>query len=495
MKHGILLIAYHNAGHIVRFVNKLDDDFRVFIHWDKRSPLPADDRDLLLRSGKVSYIGQVHQVNWASFGIVRATLTLCKEALKDEDIDYMHLVSDADYLATDISTIKSYFEAHKGVNLLDYEKFPVKAWNEGGYDRVKFYHRLERYNIRVDADDEKRYMGEIAAQRKEAQFRPLPPFELYGGSAWWSLTTDCVRYLVVHEKEITEYFVDTMFPDEAFAQTMIMNSPLADTVVNDNKRYIYWPKKHGSSPAILDMEDLVPIIRGNDFFVRKVDPAMSERLLGALDGAVVDCGDCLRNAMAMPLGELIGKVTALAGNKTEGGLWMGSAGGLVFLGEAFRLGLVHEDAVSSVLASVLEEFDGIDYDSYECGRLGIVVGLEHSFETLSGIYAQELVEDLDKINLIIVNSVLNYAGESVPAYMCKLCKIYFMARKHGGRLSRIDTSALYVLERLEVATQGNVNDAMRRTNNCGLMGWAGIGLEALGATYSQDKIEWTYLIS
>lgn len=107
MKHGILLIAYHNIEHVVRFINKFDDDFRVFIHWDKRSPLSADERNLLMRSGKVAYIGQEHQVNWASFGIVRATLTLCKEALKYEDIDYMHLVSDADYLATDVSTIKT----------------------------------------------------------------------------------------------------------------------------------------------------------------------------------------------------------------------------------------------------------------------------------------------------------------------------------------------------------------------------------------------------
>lgn len=384
MRHGILLIAYHNVGHIVRFVNKFDDDFLIFIHWDKRAPLSEADRSLLMRSGKIAYIGQAHQVNWASFGIVRATLTLCKEALKHSDLDYMHLVSDADYLATDIRTFKEFFETHSGQNLLDCEKFPVKGWNEGGYDRVRHYHRLEKYNIRVDAADEKKYSEELAEQRRTSQFKPLPPFDLYGGSAWWSLTADCVKYLVGHEREITEHFVDTMFPDESFAQTIIMNSPFADTVVKDNRRYIYWPRKHGSSPAILDMEDLVPIIKGNDFFIRKVDPIISGKLLDALDGMVVDCGDGVQNERTMPLGKLIGKVTALADRKREGGLFMGSAGALVFLGEAFRLGLVHEDVVSSVL---------------------------------------------------------------------------------------------------------------RKTNNCGLMGWAGIGLEALSDTYRQDEIEWTYLIS
>ena len=494
MKHGILLIAYHNIEHVVRFINKFDDDFRVFIHWDKRSPLSADERNLLMRSGKVAYIGQEHQVNWASFGIVRATLTLCKEALKYENIDYMHLVSDADYLATDVSTIKSFFETHNGINLLDYEKFPVKAWNEGGYDRVKFYHRLEKYNIRVDVNDENKYLGEIAEQREKTQFKPLPPYDLYGGSAWWSLTSDCVKYLVGHEKEITEYFVDTMFPDESFAQTIIMNSLFAATVVNENKRYIYWSKKHGSTPAILDMEDLVPIIKANDFFIRKVDPVISGKLLDALDEAVVDYGDCIQNTWTMAIGELVDKVTALVDSKHEGGLLMGNAGALVFMGEAFRLGIVSQDAVTLVLESVLKEFDSIDYDSYECGRLGIVVGLEHSFKSLTGIYAQNIVDDLDKINLVIVNSVLNYVGEGISAYMYKLCKIYFMARKHGGRLSKIDSSALDVLDKMEVNTPNGTDKVVKNTNNCGLLGWAGIGLEVLSKTYNQENIEWMYLI-
>ena len=300
--------------------------------------------------------------------------------------------------------------------------------------------------------------------------------------------------MVGHEKEITEYFVDTMFPDESFAQTIIMNSPFAATVVNENKRYIYWPKKHGSTPAILDMEDLVPIIKANVFFIRKVDPVISGKLLDALDEAVVDYGDCIQNTKTMSIGELVDKVTALVDSKHEGGLLMGNAGALVFMGEAFRLGIVSQDAVTLVLESVLKEFDSIDYDSYECGRLGIVVGLEHSFKSLTGIYAQNIVDDLDKINLVIVNSVLNYVGEGISAYMYKLCKIYFMARKHGGRLSKIDSSALDVLDKMEVNTPNGTDKVVKNTNNCGLLGWAGIGLEVLSKTYNQENIEWMYLI-
>lgn len=494
MKHGILLIAYHNVEHIVRFISKFDGDFRVFIHWDRRNPLSEEDRSLLMRSGNVAYVGQAHRVNWASFGIVRATLTLCKEALRYPDIGYMHLVSDADYLATDISTFKEFFAAHDGTNLLDYEKFPVKAWNEGGYDRVRYCHRLEKYNIRVSAADERAYSEELVEQRRTARLKPLPPFDLYGGSAWWSLTAECVRFLVGREREIADYFTDTMFPDEAFAQTVIMNSPFAGTVDKDNKRYIYWPRKHGSSSAILDMEDLVPIIESSAFFIRKVDPVISGGLLTALDGAVVDHADCRQDDGAVSLGDLVGKVTALADSGREGGLLMGSAGGLVFLGELFRLGLVSKDTVSPVLESVLMEFDGMGNDSYECGRLGIVVGLEHSFGALAELYGQDLVDGLDKVNLAIANGVLNYVGEDISAYMYKVCKTYFMARKHGGRFSKIDRAALGALEKMEAAPQERARGMAKRPRSCGLLGWAGVGLKVLSETYNQANVEWTYLL-
>ena len=122
------------------------------------------------------------------------------------------------------------------------------------------------------------------------------------------------------------------------------------------------------------------------------------------------------------------------------------------------------------------------------------MGLEHSFKSLTGIYAQNIVDALDKINLVIVNSVLNYVGEGISAYMYKLCKIYFMARKHGGRLSKIDSSALDVLDKMEVNTPNGTDKVVKNTNNCGLLVWAGIGLEVLSKTYNQENIEWMYLI-
>ena len=493
MKHGILLIAYHNLNHIIRFVNKLDNDFRVFIHWDKRNLLTENERNLLMQSGIVVYIGQEYVVNWASFGIVRATLKLCKEATKYRDLDYLHLISDADYLSTDLQTMKRFFIEHQGKNYMEYEAFPVKNWYGGGYDRIRYFHRLEELNIRVNSKDNKIYFKEIEEQKSLGTVRSLPALKLYGGSAWWSLTTECVQYLISQEPIIEQYFIDTMFPDEAFAQTIIMNNDIfGKTVVNDNKRYIYWPAKHGSSPAILDEDDFVNIITSNSIFARKVDPIISEKLIVAIDSTIIKKGCYVK---CDNLNVAIKNVKTLLNINSQGGLFVGKAGALIFLNELLKLGLIGKDIIISTLQQVLGEFDQIEDDSYESGRLGIVVCLEHIFETFSSIYTQEAIKDLNKINSIIINGILNFTGNSISAYTHKIYRIYFTARKLSYRITNADLTAIKQLENFVIEPYNKEIYTSFRFHTCGLLGYAGIGLELLKKEYLQEITEWNYLIS
>lgn len=84
MKHAILIIAYHHIEYVKRLAASFDDDFRIFIHWDKKSVLTAEERISLENLPNVNYVGQVYPVNWASYGIVRATLLLCDSRIRAE---------------------------------------------------------------------------------------------------------------------------------------------------------------------------------------------------------------------------------------------------------------------------------------------------------------------------------------------------------------------------------------------------------------------------
>ena len=47
MKHAILIIAYHNYNYVIEQIKKYDEDFSIFIHWDKRNPLLPQQREEL----------------------------------------------------------------------------------------------------------------------------------------------------------------------------------------------------------------------------------------------------------------------------------------------------------------------------------------------------------------------------------------------------------------------------------------------------------------
>lgn len=215
MKHAILIIAYHNIDYIKSVVKKFDSDFLIFIHWDQRKEISIQDKSELEANNNVVLFSQEFSVNWASFGIVRATLFLCKNAVKYQNVEYIHLISDSDLLVCDIMYLKSFFKENKGKNYIEYTKYPVANWN-GGYDRVLYYHRLEKYNIRENKYDKKKYEKELSEQKKMSLKREYHELSFFGGSAWWSLTKDCVEYLVANEYLIEKIFIDTLFPDESF---------------------------------------------------------------------------------------------------------------------------------------------------------------------------------------------------------------------------------------------------------------------------------------
>ena len=105
--------------------------------------------------------------------------------------------------------------------------------------------------------------------------------QLYGGSTWWSLTRECVQYVVrVAEtnQELFNRFRHCFCAEEMFFHTVIMNSEFRFQVMNNCQRYIDWRYQHGSCPAILDSKDYQALTRSDKLFARKFDSAWSDTL-------------------------------------------------------------------------------------------------------------------------------------------------------------------------------------------------------------------------
>lgn len=290
MKQAILITAYKDAGRLRELVDVFGDgDFEFYIHVDKKGDISERECAALAAHPHVAYVSRKYKVNWGGMNHLKCVLLLARQALKNKSIGYMHTISGSDYPVKNLS----YFKEFAAENRKEYlENFPVPAshWYKGGMDRIEFYHPMDWVNMR-DFGQLKYYYWALKVQEKlgmkRSYSRKLPA--LHGGSIWWSLTYDCVKYVVdytsVHPR-LLRRLKYAFIPEEFYFQTVIMNSLFAKNVVNDNLRYIDWSDRNGNCPAILDMTDAGAIRDSAALFARKIESPVSDELLNHLRGSL-----------------------------------------------------------------------------------------------------------------------------------------------------------------------------------------------------------------
>lgn len=286
MKQAILITAYRDAARLRELVDIFGDgDFEFYIHVDRKGHISDAECAALADHPHVAYISRKYKVNWGGMNHLKCILLLAREALKNKDIGYIHSISGSDY---PVKT-PDYFKKFATGGSKEYlENFPVPAsrWYKGGMDRVEYYHPMDLINIR-DFGQLKYYYRFLGIQEKlgmkRSYSRKLPP--LHGGSIWWSLTYDCVKYVVDYTSahpRLLRRLKYAFIPEEFYFQTVIMSSPFAENVVDDNLRYIDWNERNGNCPAVLDMTDAGAIRESPALFARKVESPVSDELLNHL---------------------------------------------------------------------------------------------------------------------------------------------------------------------------------------------------------------------
>lgn len=285
MRHAILIAAYRDFDNLLRLVHGFDSRFDIYIHIDKHTLMDDAHRQMLQSVSNVRCVGQAVAVNWAARSHVDAILWLCRQAVQGSpEAECFHLVSGADMLVRHPDELLDFFASHKESNFLENFRLPTTHWSSGGFQRLEFRHPLDRLNAR-DSWGGLVYHRYLVWQMRNGLVRSLPDFQVYGGSNWWSLTREAVAYVCDNWNWNGWYdrLCDTFAPDEMYVQTLIMNSPLRHTVVNDNLRYVLWQTRHGQCPAVLDESDYERIVESKAFFARKIDSGYSAALIGMLN--------------------------------------------------------------------------------------------------------------------------------------------------------------------------------------------------------------------
>ena len=249
MQIAYLILAHADPLHLQRLTAKLSIEGAViFIHVDKKSDLKKFQH---IQEPRIIFINARVPVYWGDFSQVQAILNLLDAALTSKfDIQRLVLLSGVDYPIVPMDDIVALFATHSATEFMNAVQMPADTAGKPISRMNNFVVRPGTFRIARKLKRACQRLGLIPKHRDHAAYlKDLVPF---GGSTWWAITRDAGEYVrqFVHTRaDIVTFFKNVECPDEAFFQTVLMNSPYAENV-SRNLTYTDW-RAGGSSPSLI----------------------------------------------------------------------------------------------------------------------------------------------------------------------------------------------------------------------------------------------------
>jgi len=281
-----LVSAYKLPEQLVRLVSRLSTPrCHFFIHVDRQTDDAVFDRmvEPLTAVPNVHFLDR-HPSYYGGFGHVRATLKGIDALLRmNLSFDHIVLLTGQDYPIKSNDEIERFLGARGGQAFLEYFPLPFEEWRGGGLDRFEHWH------IRVAGRYLRLPPGRWGRRRFPSGMKP------FGGSPYWCFSRECVEYIdefVRRSPSFVRFFKYVNVPDELFFHTILLNSPLAETIVNDDLRYVEWRDiEVAGGPAVLRRSDFGKLMRSPDLFARKFDASIDASVLDMIDAKIEGDGE------------------------------------------------------------------------------------------------------------------------------------------------------------------------------------------------------------
>jgi hypothetical protein len=277
MKIAVLILAHKNPVQLRRLVDRMKTDFEVFIHFDKRSLIhmsfPPEEHVHILENKHATY--------WGSNNIVLAEIDLLRAA-HILDSDYYILISGQDLPLLSNAEIKE-FVVNNYSDHIEHSKLPIGYWGQsGGIERISLFWEN---NAGKGMWPYLNKVGGFATRTLQKTFnvRRKLSFDLYGGSQWFNLTKESVRFIlsfIDNNEWYLKRFKHTRASDEIFFQTILLafDYHAKDKIRSHHLRYFDWDTGP-EYPRVLRLDDHEKIMKSKSLFARKFDEQMDTRII------------------------------------------------------------------------------------------------------------------------------------------------------------------------------------------------------------------------
>ena len=310
MKFAYLIVAHKNPQQFKRLIERLNTHEAIFfIHIDKKTAIAPFKEVLKDEDDKKVIWLKRRSIVWAGFNMIRVTIDGIREILKhDAAVSHITLLSGQDYPIKPVTSYHNFLRLNAGKDFITTSPLPRPNWESGGLDRILYHHiifkkirlaypPLSYLNVKLKFKEGGKWdiiKKIISILPKQKDFpRKFPEgYQPYEGSQWFTLSFQSAVNIIDfldRDKKFYNYFKYTHVSDEIFFPTLIMNTPVNDTVniVNDNLRYIDW-SKHTGHPAIIGTEDFEALKNSSAFFARKFEEESGLEIIKAIDDKLLN---------------------------------------------------------------------------------------------------------------------------------------------------------------------------------------------------------------
>ena len=283
MRLAHLILTHKGPAQLARLLDALAcPGADCYVHLDKKT---AAAPFAFLQSRPGVYFTRTRlDVKWGGYSLTQVVLDCSREILAEPiGYDFINVLSAQDYPLQPAGQIQEFFRRRLGQSFIECEP-QGSAWWQANASRVERYHFTEFT-----------FAGRYAWQKLVNALLPkrkFPlPYTLYGGNmgGWYTLSRAGAEYLLAFLDErprLRRFARLTWGSDEFLVHTILYNSPLRATLVNDNLRYVDW-SGGGPSPKTLTSVDLPALQASPKLWARKFDVSVDATVLDHLDRARV----------------------------------------------------------------------------------------------------------------------------------------------------------------------------------------------------------------
>ncbi|MEF2968079.1 beta-1,6-N-acetylglucosaminyltransferase [Paenibacillus sp. M1] len=276
MKIAYFIMAHHKPNMLLRLLNAVYAEDNIYlIHIDSGADAELHQLAYNLSDSNPNIrILPPRFLSWGGWSLVQAELDAMTYLLNwDMEWDYYINLSGQDFPLVKQQQVKDFLSKSIGSNYL--RSKPTRSVPK----------QLELTQNHYHVED----CGKILNMGKRKPFEEYfaPHIEPHYGSQWKMITRSFAEYATTSylSFDMQDYFRYTLIPDEAFFQTLILNSDFKTTHINNYHRFINMEEYEHAlyRPAIITMDYLYSLFNSDALFARKFDESVDSKVLDFIE--------------------------------------------------------------------------------------------------------------------------------------------------------------------------------------------------------------------